>query len=79
MIQNYLTEAENEYVIRGNTAVVKCKIPSFVADFVSVDAWIDDSATTYTSFNTNDNCKSSLSGGGDGYQTVIECPDTRVT
>lgn len=54
-MQNYITEAENEYVIRGNSAVVKCKIPSFVADFVSVDAWLDDSDTTYTLFNTNNN------------------------
>lgn len=42
MTQFYLTEAENEYVIRGNSAVVKCKIPSFVADFVQVDAWVAD-------------------------------------
>ncbi|KAL4143242.1 hypothetical protein QTP88_005598 [Uroleucon formosanum] len=58
VIQNYVTEAENEYVIRGNTAIVKCKIPSFVADFVSVDAWIADSDTTFTAhtlFNTNNN------------------------
>ncbi|XP_034653886.1 Down syndrome cell adhesion molecule-like protein Dscam2 isoform X2 [Drosophila subobscura] len=40
--QFYITEAENEYVIRGNAAVVKCKIPSFVADFVQVEAWVDD-------------------------------------
>jgi hypothetical protein len=58
-MQNYITEAENEYVIRGNTAIVKCKIPSFVADFVSVDAWISDNDITYTLFNTNNNCKSS--------------------
>lgn len=32
----------NEYVIRGNPAVLKCSIPSFVADFVYVDAWIDE-------------------------------------
>lgn len=56
-MQNYVTEAENEYVIRGNTAIMKCKIPSFVADFVSVDAWIDDNDTTYTLFSTNNNCK----------------------
>lgn len=31
-----------EYVIRGNPAVLKCSIPSFVADFVYVDAWIDE-------------------------------------
>lgn len=32
----------NEYVIKGNTAVVKCSIPSFVADFVKVESWIDE-------------------------------------
>lgn len=33
---------DNEYVMRGNAAVIKCSIPSFVADFVQVTAWIDD-------------------------------------
>ncbi|XP_034229993.1 Down syndrome cell adhesion molecule-like protein Dscam2 isoform X12 [Thrips palmi] len=45
--QHYITEAENEYVIRGNSAVMKCKIPSFVADFVSIDAWLSDSGDTH--------------------------------
>lgn len=45
--QYYVTEAENEYVIRGNAAVMKCKIPSFVADFVSVVAWVADDGSTY--------------------------------
>ncbi|KAJ8982888.1 hypothetical protein NQ317_004318 [Molorchus minor] len=40
--QYYVTEAENEYVIRGNSALMKCKIPSFVTDFVQVDSWISD-------------------------------------
>lgn len=31
-----------EYVMRGNAAILKCSIPSFVADFVSVTAWVDD-------------------------------------
>lgn len=31
-----------EYVIRGNAAILKCSIPSFVADFVRVEAWIDE-------------------------------------
>lgn len=39
--QFYMTEAENEYVILRNSAVLKCKIPSFVADFVHVEAWIN--------------------------------------
>jgi hypothetical protein len=33
---------DSEYVMRGNAAIIKCSIPSFVADFVSVTAWIDD-------------------------------------
>lgn len=40
--QFYITEAENEYVIKGNSAVMKCKIPSFVADFVQIEAWVDE-------------------------------------
>lgn len=31
-----------EYVIKGNSAVLKCAIPSFVADFVKVELWIDE-------------------------------------
>lgn len=40
--QFYKAEILTEYVIRGNTAVLKCSIPSFVADFVQVESWIDD-------------------------------------
>ncbi|XP_025834462.1 Down syndrome cell adhesion molecule-like protein Dscam2 isoform X25 [Agrilus planipennis] len=45
--QYYSTEAENEYVIKGNSVVMKCKIPSFVTDFVQVDAWISDEGHTF--------------------------------
>ncbi|CAG0912293.1 unnamed protein product [Notodromas monacha] len=45
--QLYETEAENDYVIRGNNVLMKCKIPSFVADFVKVDSWEDDAGKTY--------------------------------
>lgn len=47
MSQYYVTEAENEYVIRGNAAVMKCKIPSFVADFIQIDAWIADNGQVH--------------------------------
>ncbi|XP_052739479.1 cell adhesion molecule Dscam2 isoform X19 [Bicyclus anynana] len=40
--QFYEAEILTEYVIRGNAAVLKCSIPSFVADFVKVEAWIDE-------------------------------------
>lgn len=46
--QFYEAEVNNEYVIRGNAAVLKCSIPSFVADFVSVQSWQDDSGNTYS-------------------------------
>lgn len=52
--QYYVTEAENEYVIRGNAAVMKCKIPSFVADFVQVEAWISDDGNVYSNRNITD-------------------------
>lgn len=39
---SYVTETHNVYVIVHNSALLKCQIPSFVADFVSVDGWLDD-------------------------------------
>lgn len=45
--QVYQSEVNNEYVIRGNSAVLKCSIPSFVADFVSVLAWQDDQGNSF--------------------------------
>ncbi|XP_048260961.1 Down syndrome cell adhesion molecule-like protein Dscam2 isoform X28 [Bombus terrestris] len=46
--QFYVTEAENEYVIRANSAIMKCKIPSFVSEFVQVDQWVANDGTIYT-------------------------------
>lgn len=48
-----MTEAENEYVIKGNSAIMKCKIPSFVADFVYVEAWIDAEDGTELTSNSS--------------------------
>lgn len=49
--QQYETEAENEYVIRGNSIAMKCKIPSFVSDFISVISWVDSNGNTFTHNN----------------------------
>ncbi|XP_059477740.1 cell adhesion molecule Dscam2 isoform X42 [Neocloeon triangulifer] len=46
--QYYEAEVVSEYVIRGNTAVLKCTIPSFVADFVRVEAWVGSDKSVYT-------------------------------
>lgn len=53
--QFYDAEIIKEYVIRGNTAVLKCSIPSFVADFVYVESWIDEEGTVYTASGTDSN------------------------
>ncbi|XP_034653910.1 Down syndrome cell adhesion molecule-like protein Dscam2 isoform X24 [Drosophila subobscura] len=45
--QFYESEVNNEYVIRGNAAVLKCSIPSFVADFVQVVSWQDEEGKLY--------------------------------
>ncbi|XP_053593564.1 cell adhesion molecule Dscam2 isoform X30 [Microplitis demolitor] len=45
--QFFVTEAENEYVIRANSAIMKCKIPSFVSEFIYVDQWIADDGSIY--------------------------------
>lgn len=50
--QYYEAEVVSEYVIRGNTAVLKCNIPSFVVDFVRVEAWTGSDGSEYT-FNSN--------------------------
>lgn len=51
MNQFYKAEILTEYVIRGNTAVLKCSIPSFVADYVAVEAWIADDGTQLLASN----------------------------
>ncbi|XP_076390067.1 Down syndrome cell adhesion molecule 1 isoform X41 [Megachile rotundata] len=37
--QYYDTDVNKEYAIRGNSAILKCVVPSFVADFVKVLSW----------------------------------------
>lgn len=46
--QFYKTSVGEEYVIRGNSAILKCNIPSFVADFVKVTGWTTDAGETFT-------------------------------
>nr|XP_026486961.1 Down syndrome cell adhesion molecule-like protein Dscam2 isoform X36 [Vanessa tameamea] len=50
--QQYESEVNNEYVIRGNSAILKCSIPSFVADFVNVISWHDEAGNSFN-FNTS--------------------------
>lgn len=42
MKQKYEIQVHDEYVIAGNTAVLKCQIPNYVAEYVMVTSWIQD-------------------------------------
>ena len=47
--QRYEINILPESIIVGNDALFKCAIPSFVSDFVSVDAWIDSESNSVKS------------------------------
>lgn len=38
----------DEHILRGNSATLKCLIPSFVADFVEVISWESEGEESYT-------------------------------
>jgi len=54
----------NEYVIRGNSVVLKCSIPPFIADFVTVVSWQDNSGNVYESSLIEENPVNSLNNHG---------------
>lgn len=45
----------DEYVLRGNTAIVKCLIPSFVSDYVHVIEWLMDDGESFVPSVTSEN------------------------
>lgn len=42
---------DKEYVMRNNAAIMRCSVPSFVADFVYVAAWVDSDGKEYVPSN----------------------------
>lgn len=46
--QFYETRVTDEFVLKGNTGILKCIVPSFVTDFVQIEAWVaEDGSETY--------------------------------
>ncbi|KAB7494489.1 hypothetical protein Anas_07288 [Armadillidium nasatum] len=45
--QAYIVDVSLSNVIKGNSALLKCNIPSFVADFVQVSSWVTDKGHTF--------------------------------
>jgi len=51
--QYYEAQVYDMFVIRGNTAIFKCSVPSFVSDYVNVDLWEATNGETYYTPNTD--------------------------
>lgn len=53
--QSYTVNLVEENVLRGNSAILKCLIPSFVTEYVSVSSWIVTEEGTETEIKIDDN------------------------
>ena len=53
--QDYRVTVFEEPVILGNSALLKCNVPSFVSDFVSVTSWVNSEGTEYLISSKNGN------------------------
>ena len=53
--QKYDIYVEMEHVILGNDALFKCKIPSYVADIIRVEGWVDSEGTSYSAVSNRGN------------------------
>lgn len=53
--QYYDVDVNKEYVIRGNSVLLKCQIPSYVADFIRIESWhTDQNQSFYINSTEND-------------------------
>lgn len=53
--QYYDVDVNKEYAIRGNSVLMKCQIPSYVADFVRIESWhTDQNQSFYINSTEND-------------------------
>lgn len=52
--QSYTVHLVEENVLRGNAAIVKCLIPSFVTEYVFVASWIISEGDDETEIKAND-------------------------
>ncbi|CAB4064375.1 DSCAM [Lepeophtheirus salmonis] len=52
--EEYSVTVRDAYVIRGNTAILRCEIPSYVADYVHVTSWVHEEGTAIEIFPRKD-------------------------
>jgi len=53
LLLNYATQVYDEFVLSGNTAVLRCNIPSSVKNHVEIASWIQDSSEVISALNFN--------------------------
>ena len=51
IVSPFETRIGDEFVILGNDALMKCQVPSFVSDFLSVTGWVDERLENLNSAN----------------------------
>jgi hypothetical protein len=50
--QDYDTDINKEYVIKGNAAILKCVLPSYLSDYLEIISWkVDDEEMNYNEKN----------------------------
>lgn len=47
MEQSYQLRVNDEFVLKGNTAVLKCIVPSFMGDFLEIIEWVSESGESF--------------------------------
>jgi hypothetical protein len=65
VIQAYEIDIGKEFVILGNDAIMKCQLPSFVADTVAIVSWVasDNELKSLTQENSQGTNWLSLTSG----------------
>ncbi|XP_055925896.1 cell adhesion molecule Dscam2-like isoform X3 [Argiope bruennichi] len=61
--QKFIPQVYDDYVIRGNTAVLRCHLPSFVREYVTLDSWLIDEDLVLKSTDIEDDKYTVLSTG----------------
>lgn len=75
-MQSYSTNAGMEYAIRGNAVILKCQVPSFMADFVTVISWHTDEGEDFFPTEIYGNCADYLLHLI--HRTVVPIPSKKI-
>ena len=63
--QEYETRVNDEFVLRGNGALLKCLLPSYVSDVIHVEAWIGNQGQVYQSDGDDHESGKNVVGGAE--------------